>query len=102
MTRLKVDLIVWTCRSFDRADAMSGRGEMVGDPADAAAGDVEVAERAATDDGAFADAVAPVAERSDAIDEPTVEEASRETWRSLGRDDETRKGLRAIISFSIR
>ena len=72
------------------------------DPADGATGEVEVAERGGTGNGAFADAVAPVAEQPDAIDEPTVDEAARATELSSRRDDETRTGLRAIISFSIR
>ena len=102
MTRLKLSLNVLICRSLNRANSILGRGERVDDPTDGATGEVEVAERGDTGNGAFAHVVALVAERPDAIDEPTVDEAARATERSLRRDDETRTGLRAIISFSIR
>ena len=101
MTRLKLDLIVWMCRSLDRADLISGLGERVDDRPDSSTGEVEVAERGDTGEGAVADTVAPVGERPDAIDEPTVDKAARATERWSRRDDETRTGLRAIISFSI-
>ena len=48
---------------MDRADLISGLGERVDDRPDSSTGEVEVAERGGTGDGAFRDAVALVTER---------------------------------------
>lgn len=85
------------CLSLEQAISMLMRGETVVNPTDGARGDVEVAERAGTGDGALMGVLAKLsaAELSDAIDDPMVDEGSSR------REDEIRTGLTAIISFSI-